>query len=304
MGLEEYKRFRQSKIQLSTRLKLTNIFSGEWESIYKGEGIEFADIQPYEPGDDLRDLDLITLIESGEEQIIQRSVGRRMKMYILADMSGSMRRFKHMFFSSKPDIRDIAVGLIGFSACNVYSPIGLCAFDNDIRCFLPAKFGEESCIKIIENVLDEDYKGRPVEADISKVFSYIFEKAEKQNMLFFISDFKDKIFEGDFSDLLRPITKKFDFIPIVIRDPIEKDVVLKGSVNIAVSDSEGRKSKEIYLTPERLKEMQKTSARHLEHLNWHFKEVGIDHVILDSPLIDDCYRVLSSFFEGRKRVRI
>jgi len=304
MALEEYKKFRQSKIQLSTRLKLTNIFSGEWESIYKGEGIEFADIQPYEPGDDLRDLDLITLIESGEEQVIQRSVGRRMKMFIMADMSGSMRRFKHMFFSSKPDIRDNAIGLIGFSACNVYSPIGLCAFDKDIRCFLPAKFGEDSCIKIIENVLDEDYKGGPTEADIPKVFSYMFVKANKQNMIFFISDFKDPVFEGDFSDLLRPIAKKFDFIPIVVRDPIEKDVVLKGSVNITVSDSEGRKSTEIYLTPERLKEMQQASARHLEHLDWHFKEVGIEHVVLDSPSIDDCYRVLSSFFEGRKRIRV
>ncbi|MBN2134383.1 MAG: hypothetical protein JW737_01505 [Acidobacteria bacterium] len=304
MGLEEYKQFRQSKIQLSTRLKLTNIFSGEWESIYKGEGIEFADIQPYEPGDDLRDLDLITLIESGEEQVILRSVGRQMKMYALVDMSGSMRRFKHMFFSSKPDIRDVAIGLIGFSACNVYSPIGLCAFDNDIRCFLPAKFGEDSCIKIIENVLDEDYKGSPTEADIPKVFSYILEKANKQNMIFFISDFKDPVFEGDFSDLLRPIAKKFDFIPIVVRDPIEKDVVLKGSVNITVSDSEGQKSTEIYLTPDRLKEMQKASARHLEHLDWHFKEVGIEHIVLDSPSIDDCYRVLSSFFEGRKRIRV
>ena len=304
MGLEEYKQFRQSKIQLSTRLKLTNIFSGEWESIYKGEGIEFADIQPYEPGDDLRDLDLITLIQTGDEEVIQRSVGRQMKMYILADMSGSMRRFNDMFFSSKPDIRDIAIGLIGFSACNVYSPIGLCSFDKEIRNFLPAKFGEESCIKIMNTVIDEDNKGVPVEADIPLVFSYIFEKVNKQNMVFFISDFKAPVFEGDFSELLRPVAKKFDFIPIVIRDPIEKDVSLKGAINITVRDSESGKGKEIYLTPEKLKTMQKASAMHLEHLEWHFKEVGIDHVVLDSPSIDDCYRVLSSFFEGRKRIRV
>jgi hypothetical protein len=75
-----YNQLRQSKVQLSTRLKLKNIFSGEWESIYKGDGIEFADIQPYEPGDDLRDLDLITLLESGEEEIIRRTVGRRMNI--------------------------------------------------------------------------------------------------------------------------------------------------------------------------------------------------------------------------------
>jgi len=304
MEQEEYKNFKQSRIQLFSRLKLRNIFAGEWESIYKGEGIEFADIKPYEPGDDLRDLDLITLVQSGEEEIIQRVVGRQRKIFIWADLSGSMRRFEEMFLPSKPDIRDIAIGLLVYSAYNHYSPVGLCTFDKEIKSFLPARYGEDCCEEIVEGVIDQDYKGIPVSADIPNAISFLIQKAYNQSMVFFVSDFKDQAFEGDFTDLLRPVAKKVDFIPVVIRDPIEKDASLKRSVSIAVKDNEGRGSAEIYLTPQMLKEIQEVSARHLSHLGWNFRRVGIEYVVLDSPLISYCHQVLSGFFEGRKRTRV
>jgi uncharacterized protein (DUF58 family) len=301
---EDYKKFRQSRIQLFSRIKLKNIFSGEWESIYKGEGIEFTDIKPFEPGDDLRDLDLLTLVQSGEEEIIQRVVGRQMRIFIWADLSGSMQRFEEMFFSSKPEIRDIAIGLIVYSAYNAYSPVGLCAFDNEIKCFLPARSGENCCEEILNRVIAQDYKGTPVSADIRNAISFLMEKVYPQSLVFFVSDFKDQAFEGDFSDLLRPVVKKVDFIPVVIRDPIEKDVSLKRSVNIAVKDNEGDGNAEIYLTPQKLKEIQELSTSHLSHLEQNFRRVGVEHVVLDSPSIYDCYQVLSGFFEGRKRTRV
>jgi hypothetical protein len=114
-------RFKSSKLQLFSRLKLKNIFPGEWESVYTGEGIEFAASKPYEPGDDLRDLDLQTLVQSGDEEIILRAVGRQRHIYLWVDLSGSMQRSPEMFYPGKPEIRDIAVGLLAFSARSAYS---------------------------------------------------------------------------------------------------------------------------------------------------------------------------------------
>lgn len=304
MEPEEYKRFKQSKIQLFPRIKLRNIFPGEWESIYTGEGIEFADIKPFEPGDDLRDLDLIALVQSGEEEIIRRSVGRRMRMFIWVDMSGSMRRFKEMFFSSKPDIRDTVVGLLAYSAMEAYVPVGLCIFDKEIRFFLTARYGENYCDEIMKRVTDRDYQGTPASADIHKAISFLMQRAYSQSMVFFVSDFKDKVFEGDFSSLLRPVAKKVDFIPVVIRDPIETNVSLKRPINISVNDNEGSKGSEIYLTPEKVKEIQRISAEHLANLKRNFRRAGIEHIVLDSPSIDKCHQALSGFFESRKRTAV
>ncbi len=304
MGRADYKQLKQGKIQLFSRMKLKNIFSGEWDSIYMGEGIEFTDIKPFEPGDDLRDLDLITLLQSGEEEIIKRAVGRQMKIFVWADLSGSMRRYEDPFFSSRPDIRDIAIGLIIYSACNAYSPTGLCIFDDEIRDFIPARYGESCCDKIMERILDYDYQYTRKAANISNAIAFMMEKVYKQSMVFYVSDFKDPVFEGNFTELLRPVAQKFDFIPVVIRDPMEKDVTLKRPLNISVKDYESNGASEIYLTPEKLRKMQAASAKHIEHLERNFYRVGIDYVLLDSPSIDDCYQVLSGFFEGRKRIRI
>lgn len=303
MGPEDFKQFRRSKIQLFSRLKLKNIFPGEWESIYTGEGIEFAKIKPFEPGDDLRDLDLHTLVQSGEEEIIQRVVERQMRIFVWADFSGSMQRFEEMFFSQKPEIKDITIGLLLFSACNAYSPVGLYAFNKEMRRFFPARSGERYCWEILNWIIDQEYKGPMAAADIQNAVSFLIERASPQSLVFFVSDFKDQAFEGDFTALLRPVAKKFDFVSVIIRDPLEKEASLKRSVSITVKDSEGDKSAEIYLTPQKLIGVQEISARHLLHLERNFREVGIEHVVLDSPSIEDCYKLLSGFFQARRRTR-
>jgi uncharacterized protein (DUF58 family) len=299
----ESEQFRNSKVQLFSRLKLKNIFPGEWESIYTGEGIEFAASKPFEPGDDLRDLDLQVLVQSGEEEIILRTVGRQRKIYLWVDLSGSMRRFPEMFFAHKPEIRDTAVGLLAFAAWNAYSPVGLCAFDGEIRHFFPAQSGESYCDEVVSWFLDHADGGGKGPADIAGALAFLEERIPPQSLVLFISDFQDPLFEGNFAHRLRQAAKKFDFIPIVIQDPLEHESSLKQSVVIAVRDCETDRRAEITLTPHRFEEIRKTSAGHLAHLKQNFVEIGLEYIILNSPAIEDCYRTLSSFFEGRRRTR-
>jgi uncharacterized protein (DUF58 family) len=296
-------RFKNSKLQLFSRLKLKNIFPGEWESIYTGEGIEYATSKPLEPGDDLRDLDLQTLVQTGEEEIILRATGRQRKIYLWVDLSGSMQRFPEMFFSQKPEIRDTAVGLLAFSAWNAYSPVGLCAFDLEVRQFFPAQSGESYCEEIVCWFLDHADEGTRGSADISGALGFLEERISPQSLVLFISDFQDPLFEGNFAHLLRQAAKKFDFIPVVVQDPLEYGPALNHSVVIAVRDSETDRRAEITLTPQKLAEILNHSAGHLAHLKKGFLEVGLEYIVLDSAAIEDCYRTLSSFFEGRRRTR-
>jgi uncharacterized protein (DUF58 family) len=304
MEQEDFKQLKRSKIQLFSRIKLRNIFPGVWESVYTGSGIDFATVKPFEPGDDLRDLDFFTLVQSGEKEIIERMVESQMKIFIWADLSGSMKRSKEIFFSSKPEIRDIAIGLVVYSALNAYSPVGLCAFDKEIKRFIPARSGESCCEEILNYITDQEYKGIMASVDIQRAISFLARKAPPQSLVFFVSDFQDQAFEGDFTKLLRPIARKVDFVPVVIRDPLEKEDFLKKSVSISVTDNEGNGDAEIYLTPKKLKKIQEVSSRHFLNLEWNFRRLGIGHVVLDSPSIDDCYQALSGFFEVRKRTRV
>ena len=302
MGRGDSEPFRRSRIQLYSRLKLKNIFPGEWESIYTEDGIEFAAIKPFEPGDDLRDLDLHTLAQSGEEEVIQRVVGRQMQVFVWADLSGSMQNSEEAFFPAKREIRDNAIGLLVFSAWSAYSPVGLCAFDKEIKKFFPARPGDSYCAEIVDWVLDQEYVN-PAPADIPNALAFLMERAFLQSLVFFISDFQDAAFEDDFSDLIKPAAKKFDFVPVVIRDPLETCAALSRSAIITVGDDEGGGNADIYLTPRKLQEIRQISARHLAHLERNFRRVGVDHVVLESPAIEHCYEALSSFFEARRRIQ-
>ncbi len=231
MEPEDYKRFRRSKIDLFSRMKLRNIFPGEWESTYSGEGIEFDKTKPFEPDDDLRELDLQTLVQTDEEEIIQRVVERQMKIFLWLDFSGSMQRFEEMFFSQKPEIKDIAIGLLLFSAWNSYSPVGVCAFNREMKHFCPARRGEKYCWEILEWLIDQEYKGAASLADTRNAFPFLIERTAPQSLVFWISDFEDEAFEGDFTELLEPAAKKFELITVVVRDPLEKDLALRNPVD-------------------------------------------------------------------------
>jgi uncharacterized protein (DUF58 family) len=303
MGPEDFRRFRGSKVKLFSRIKPRNIFPGEWESIFRGEGIEFAEIKPFEPGDDLRDLNLHALVQSGEEELIQRVVERQMRIYVWVDLSGSMHRFEEMFFPQKPEIRDIALGLLLFSACNTYSPVGLCAFSQGSTRFFPARIGERYCWEILDWIVEDEYCDRKTAGNVEAALSLLAERALPHSLAFLISDFEDRAFEGDFTAVLRPIVKDLDFVPVVIRDPLEKRVRLKRSVRVSIANSEGSKDADIYLTPQKLSEIQEASARHLAGVEENFRKLGIDHIVLDTPSVEDCYETLSGFFQARRRIR-
>jgi len=304
MGQTDYKKLRLSKTRFISKLKLMNIFPGDWESIFKGEGIEFDSTRPFEPGDNPKDMDLFTMARTGEEDVVLRSEERQMKINIWVDLSGSMRSFNEMFFPSKSDIKDIAIGLIAYSTSNIYTPLGLYAFDSDIQHFFPAKVGTDYCDEIINWIIDQDCKSNRISSNIEKAFSFLNENLSRQNMVFFISDFKDRAFEGDFTCLIKPVIQKYDFIPVIIRDPLEKNGSIEKPVNVAVENSEGPGTDEFYITSEKLREIQEYSEKNLSKIKWNFYKLGIDCIVLDSSSIDDCYQVLSGFFEKRKRVRV
>lgn len=304
MEREDLKQFRRSKINLYSRIKLRNISPGVWESVYTGDGIDFASIKPFEPGDDLRNLNFSSLIQPGDEEVIERVVESQMKIYICADFSGSMQESKEMFFASKPNIRDIAIGLLIYSALNAYTAVGFCAFDSKVRRFITSRCGESCCEEILNWIINHKYEEIGVPRDFHRTISFLLRNVPSQSMIFFISDFKDHVFEGDFTKILRPAIKKFDFIPVIITDPLEKAASIKRPITVSVKNDEGTGSGEIYLTLQKMKHLQEICASHLFNIEQNFHKMGTDYVILDSPLIQDCYQSLLNFFEIRKRIRV
>lgn len=271
----------------------------------KGKGFEFADIKPFESGDDPRDIDVRRLVQTGKKFIIRRVMDRQRAIIIWADFSGSMQLFEKTFFASKSDVRDIAIGICLFSARAIGSPAGFYAFDSEIRKNFSPQQGEGHCWQIIKWIIDHGAKlESSQDTDFRAILDYANKHTPSESIVFFISDFMADIFDGNFSDLMKPLFSKCDFIPVVIRDPLEKSMPpIKRPLRVCVEENEGRSREvEIELTPETLQNIHAVSEKHLQNLRINFKRAGIDFVVLESPEIEDCFRTLARFLLARQRM--
>ena len=296
--------FEQKVIPFIPRFKLRNRFPGEWESVWRGEsGIEFAESKPFEPGDDPRDIDIRYLAQTGEEYIVRRAETRQMKVYAWADFSASMQRFDQMLFAKKPDVRDIAIGLILYSAAKLYAPVGFYPFGLANGKFFPPRTGESYCEAIMDGVAATEKPHPFVSSGAEKTFSDLTRLAYPRNMVFMISDFQQRLFDKDFAGILRPVAARFDLIPVVIIDPLQVGSQPLRSFRIRVQ-SAGVQTKEMYVTPRLLQEVRTATIRHRSHLEENFRRVGLDYIVLDSSSAEECQRRFLRFFEIRRRRRV
>lgn len=292
---------RKDTVTLISKLRLLNIFPGDIESAFYGPaGLEFANLREYEPGeDDPRDIDLLVSPRPGEEYVVDRIELRELRVYVWSDFSESIKSSGPLLFARKPVIRDIALGLILFSAIEKYCSVALYPFGLKKRIFFPPRMGEGYGMKLWNWTQQEAGQLEPSSLGVEGALSDILRYAAPHNLVFFISDFQQRVFDGEFTRLLRPIAHRFDFIPVVIRDPLESGR-LHIDRSVRIEAQSGRVRKQLLFSPRLLKEIQESSSRHLQHLERNFKKIGLDHIVLDSTDPEECWRSFARFFAGRR----
>ncbi|WP_410208824.1 DUF58 domain-containing protein [Fusobacterium sp.] len=212
------------KIELASTLLANEIFSGNYRSYFKGNGMEFSDIRRYSPGDDVKKIDWKVTARQRKTYIKQFTEEREMSVYILIDVS------KSNDFIAKSDLITQIVGTLAFSAIKNNDKVGAIFFTDRIEKIIPVKKGKKQGLIILDNLLSIEPEGKGT--DISKVL-YTFNKISKQrSIVFLISDFIDKNYEKSIN-----LTKlRHDIIPIRIADR-KFETLPKGAI-FTLEDSE------------------------------------------------------------------
>ncbi|MDR0724332.1 MAG: DUF58 domain-containing protein [Endomicrobium sp.] len=226
------KQVRQLEIKSN---KLVNeIFAGQYQSIFKGQGIEFAEVREYQIGDDFRTIDRNVTARQGKPYIKLFAEERELTVIFLIDVSASQNFGS--FSKLKSEIAAEVAALLAFSALKNNDRAGMLSFTDKIEKIITPRKGKNNILRIINEILNSKPGGR--KTSISKALKALNGIWRKKAVVFLISDFQDEDYKRD----LIITSKRHDLICIKIEDL--KEVSLP---KIGLIEMEDPETKEIIM---------------------------------------------------------
>ena len=287
---ELLKKVRQ--IQIRTSRVVNDLLAGQYHSAFRGRGMEFEEVSPYQIGDDVRTIDWNVSARYGEPFIKKFREERELTVMLVVDASRSG------FFGSRDQFKvDLAAELcavLAFSATSSNDKVGLILFTDKVEKYVPPRKGTQHVLRIVRELLYFEPEGRGT--DISEALNFLNRIMRRKSVCFLVSDFLTEGYEA----ALRIARRRHDLIPIVVSDPREHEVPNVGFIELedpetgetVLVDTASRALRRRYaaLTRERI-ETRKTLFSRMD--------TEVIEVDTDRPYVEPLVR----FFHKRERRR-
>jgi uncharacterized protein (DUF58 family) len=275
------------RIEIATNRLVDQGVAGDYHSVFKGRGMEFAEVRPYQPGDDVRGIDWNVTARMGTPFVKQYVEERDLTVFVVVDVSGSLS------FGSRAILkRELAAeiaALLAFAAVRNQDRVGAALISDRLDLFLRPQRRRNHVLRLVREVLDRPARGA---TDLDRGLLAVLATLKRRSVLFFISDFL-----GDPpSRAIKAAAARHDLILIEISDPRDQQlpavgpVVLRDAETGATALVDGR-----HLAARHAEDRRRERAD-LLRLS---RRLGVDHLELrtDRPYLSP----LLTFFEQRRR---
>src|ERR1700687_730532 len=216
------------KIQIRTSHLVSDLFARQYQSVFKGRGMEFAEVRHYLPGDDVRTIDWNVTARTGIPHVKRFVEERELTVMLLVDASASTH-----FGTVKQLKSEMAAELAALFACSAITnndKVGLVMFSDHVELALPPKKGTRHVLRVIREVLSFQPRGHGT--DIAAALEHLSHVTKRRCVTFVISDFLD----ARARLALKIANRRHDVIAIVLDDP--RDLALPDVGLIELQDAE------------------------------------------------------------------
>ncbi|MCJ7685078.1 MAG: DUF58 domain-containing protein [Desulfobacteraceae bacterium] len=278
------------RFHFTTKRLANDLFAGQYESAFKGRGMEFAEVREYQIGDDIRTIDWNVSARFGRPFVKVFHEERELTVILILDLSGS-----HLFGTRGKFKRELlaeVAGMLAFLAIRTNDKVGAILFSSGVEKYIPPKKGASHVWRLIKEIFT--YEPKDLSTNIDSVLTYLNRVAKRHTILFLISDCMDTGFEKS----LKLTAKKHDLTVIRVTDPAEEALPEVGM--IALRDPETGETALINSNSKRLRERWRVYRKEQrDYLTELFRRAGIDHVelITNGPVVEP----LTRLFEMRRR---
>jgi uncharacterized protein (DUF58 family) len=278
------------RIEIRTKKLVNDLFSGEYHSTFKGQGMEFEEVRQYEPGDDIRLIDWNVTARTGYPHIKKFKEERELSVVLLVDASSSGKFGTRERFKSETAAELGA--LLAFSAIKNNDKVGLIIFTDKIEKFVPPQKGKGHVLRLIREILYFQPEG--VGTDIGSAMEYFNKVIKRKSVVFLISDFLSE----DYSKPLQIANRKHDLVAVKISDPRESSFEDVGMIEL-----EDAETGEVYMIDTGSKEFRREFAARadedIERLKREFQLINLDFINIRT---DQSYIIpLINFFKMREK---
>ena len=216
------------RIEIHTSHIVNELLTGQWNSAFKGRGIEFEEVRPYQIGDDVRAIDWNVTARTGRPFIKLFREEREMAVMLLVDLSASQSLGTH--WQTKREVVTELSATLAFSAIKGNDKVGLTLFTDGVEKFVPPRKGSRHVLRIIRELLYCDPMGHGT--NLQKALEHLNRTASRRTVVFLVSDFQDVGYER----ALRIASRKHDIIPIVVAD--QREVTMPNVGLVRLRDAE------------------------------------------------------------------
>ncbi len=286
---EIFPKIRQ--IEIRTKGLVNNVFGGEYNSAFKGRGIEFSEVRPYQLGDDIRSIDWNVTARTGETFVKIFEEEREQTLLLVVDISGSSDFGSQDKF--KRDISAEICAILGFSAIKNNDKVGLILFSDQVELYVPPKSGRRHVLRLIRDLFA--HEPHSSSTSIQSALDHILRVIRRRSIVLLISDFLDEGFERP----LRMVSRRHDTVAVQLTDP--RETVLPPLGLVTLYDPETKQSKLIDTGSRSVRNhFTQNSTQSSQHLNMLFRKARVDHVKITCG--EDFVDPLAKFFRARAQI--
>ena len=282
---------KMKQIQFRMKSLVSETFAGEYESAFKGRGIEFEEVRSYMPGDDIRTIDWKVTARTGLPHVKMYREERELTIMFLVDVSASMRfATKNKF---KSELAAELTALLAYTALKNNDKTGLIIFSDHVEHYIPPKKGHAHIWRVIRDILS--HRSSTKMTNLNLPLEYLNRVAKRKAIAFLISDFQGEGYEK----ILRQTAKHHDLIAVHISDPKEHEMTNVGLIeledaensDVMVIDTKNKKIRSSWKNIMSEEEKKRTML---------FRSSNIDQITIstDGSIVDPIIK----FFKKRERL--
>jgi uncharacterized protein (DUF58 family) len=262
---------RQVKgIELRTRGLVSSLFAGEYRSVFRGQGMEFAEVRAYEPGDDFRTIDWNVSARLASPYVKTFTEERELTVILIVDRSGSTDFGEPR---TKGALAVEVAAVLALAAAHHNDRVGAILFAEEVERVIPPRKGRRHALRVIRDLIAFTPSGR--RTNLAASLTYATRLLHHRSIVVVLSDF----LATDWVRPLRRLAARHEVVAVTVDDPRERRLPAAGWIEIEDAESGRRVLVDTGNRAVRETIAERATQRDVERAR-AFAGAGVDHVPL------------------------